>query len=104
MSTRTLAFCFALALPLTGFAADPDQVDRYKKKDGTEVELHSGQPTRPPDGPAPPFAELDRNADKLIDSDEAAAYRLLGDDFNHADDNHDGRISADEYARWAAKK
>ena len=104
MSPRTLALCIALALPAVGFAADPDQVDRFKKSDGTEVELHSGQPTRRPDGPAPAFADLDRNGDRLIDADEAAAYRLLGDDFDHADSNHDHRISAAEYARWTAEK
>jgi hypothetical protein len=104
MSARTLALCIAFALPAAGIAADQDQVDRFKQRDGTEVELHSGQPTRRPDGPAPAFAELDRNGDRMIDADEATAYRLLADDFDHADGNHDHRISAAEYARWTAEK
>jgi hypothetical protein len=68
------------------------------------VELHSGPLPRQPDGPAPAFASLDANGDGSVDQNEATGYRLLADDFDHADDNHDHRISAAEYARWSRER
>ncbi|HEU4669153.1 MAG TPA: EF-hand domain-containing protein [Dyella sp.] len=51
----------------------------------------------------PPFAQLAGNG-KFITPEQAAAYPLLANDFDFADSNRDGRISANEYARWVKGK
>ena len=105
MMLRTLTATLALSLALPALAqSTTDQVDHLQTKEGTRVELHSGVLARKPDGTPPTFAEIDHNGDGALDADEAAAFRLLGDDFKYADSNHDGRISPQEYARWTAQK
>jgi len=103
LRTLTATLAMSIALPVLAQSSN-DQVDRYKTKDGTRVELHSGMLERKPDGTPPTFAEIDRNGDGALDENEASAYRLLGDDFKYADSNHDGRVSPQEYARWTAQR
>ena len=81
-----------------------DKVTRYVQRDGTEVEVHSGQPGRRPAGPPPAFAQLDVNGDGMVDEGEARGYDLLANDLIYADGNRDGRVSAQEYARWTAQR
>lgn len=51
-------------------------------------------------GPAPDFAQL-ANGGKYVTAEQAATgYPLLANDFQHADRNHDGRVSKSEYERW----
>lgn len=80
-----------------------DSTTSHDLPGNVELELHSGMLDRKPDGPFPAFGELDRNGDGVIDESEAASYRLLGDDFIHADDNRDTRVSAREYAHWVRR-
>ena len=100
----SLSLCCAGLALATAQSGGKDQVDRYTTRDGTEVELRSGQLPRKPDGTPPEFAALDTNRDGVIDEQEAAGYRLLGDDLKHADGNHDNRVSAAEYARWVRER
>jgi hypothetical protein len=99
-----LIFCFTGLALATAQSGGADQVDRYTTQDGTQVELHSGQLPRQPDGPAPAFAALDGNGDGSLDENEATGYRLLADDFDHADGNRDHRISSAEYASWTRER
>lgn len=80
-----------------------DRTTTFDLPGRVEVELHSGMLDRRPDGPLPAFGQLDRNGDGVIDEDEASAYRLLGDDFIHADDNRDTVVSQREYAHWTSR-
>jgi hypothetical protein len=80
-----------------------DNTTRLDLPGQVQVELHSGMLDRRPDGDMPGFGQLDRNGDGLIDEGEAAAYRLLADDFIHADDNRDTVVSSREYAHWTSR-
>src|SRR5262249_27498385 len=101
MHLRTMSALAFLVVAAAANAAD-DKVTRYTQRDGTQVELHSGQRDIPASGPAPEFASLDANGDGSISADEANAYAALANDFIHADLNQDHRISKAEYAKWAA--
>lgn len=104
----TLSRCAGLALAFTAagaaWAQGGDRVHRFQDRQGAQVEVHSGQPVYPADGPAPAFAALDADRNGSISADEARAYPLLATDFLYADSNRDGRISAREYARWTAQR
>jgi hypothetical protein len=80
-----------------------DNTTRFALPGQVEVELHSGMLDRRPDGEMPAFGQLDRNGDGLIDENEATSYRLLADDFIHADDNRDRLVSSREYAHWTRR-
>lgn len=99
---KTIAILIAtLVISVTPRAQnDNDRIIRYTQRDGTQVELHWGQPDRPPARPPPAFGWLDANSNGSIDHNEARGYGQLADDFLYADRNHDGCISAREYARW----
>ena len=53
-------------------------------------------------GPAPEFAQLDRDGSGSIDHTEATGYKLLANDFRMADSNHDGHVSNREFERWTS--
>ncbi|MEO5627209.1 MAG: hypothetical protein ABIQ70_14475 [Dokdonella sp.] len=71
----------------------------YPTDEGKLV-VHTGQPAAQDPGPAPTFAQLDRRGAGYLNSDDAAGYALLANDFIYADSNRDGRISKAEYNRW----
>ncbi|MEO8010648.1 MAG: hypothetical protein ABI650_03280 [Dokdonella sp.] len=86
----------------TAFAQSTPRETRYAREGG-ELILRTGETSYRPSGPAPSFAELDRNGDRTISADEANGYTLLANDFLKADGNHDGRIGSREYANWIAQ-
>ena len=97
--TRYIATA-TLLLAATLIAHAQDHSTTYRTAQG-EVTVNSGQPQPRDYGPAPSFAQLDRNGAGYIGSDQADAYPPLANDFIHADGNRDGRISRAEYERWA---
>jgi hypothetical protein len=98
--TRYIAAVATLVLASMGAQAQ-DHSATYPTSQG-ELTVNSGQPQPRDYGPAPSFAQLDRNGAGYIGSDQADAYPPLANDFIHADGNRDGRISRAEYERWAA--
>lgn len=98
--TRYIATA-TLLLATTLVAHAQDRSTTYQTAQG-EVTVNSGQPQPRDYGPAPTFAQLDRNGAGYLRSDQADAYPPLANDFIHADGNRDGRISRAEYERWAA--
>ncbi|WP_395681013.1 hypothetical protein [Dokdonella sp.] len=100
--SRYIATIAALLLA-SATAQAQDQSTTYQTPRG-EVTVNSGQPQPRDYGPAPSFAQLDRNGNGYIGSDQADAYPPLANDFIHADGNRDGRISRAEYERWAAHR
>lgn len=100
--TRQFAFIATLLLASASASAQ-DRSTTYQTPQG-ELIVNSGQPQPRDYGPAPPFAQLDRNGSGYIGSDQADAYPPLANDFINADGNRDGRISRAEYERWARKR
>jgi hypothetical protein len=68
-----------------------------------EVTIRSTLPPATTAGSPPPFEQL-AGGGKAITPEQAAAYPLLANDFDYADSNRNGKISAAEYARWAKGK
>lgn len=101
MSIRILT-CVAAAA-LCSFAVQAQQTtDRqtanYETPEG-QLTVHSGQPGPRTYASPPPFAQLSGGKGYISQSD-AQGYDLLANDFIHADDNRDGRISQAEYDHW----
>lgn len=80
-----------------------DQTTATMNTPSGELTVHSSMPAPPPAGPAPSFEQLSGGT-RYITEDQASAYPLLANDFIYADHNRNGRISKDEYQRWAAQK
>lgn len=51
-----------------------------------------------------PFGNVDRDGNGYIDVQEAQVLKDSGHDFNAADANHDGLLSASEYQRMAGSR
>ena len=68
-----------------------------------EVTIRSTQPPAATAGTPPPFEQL-AGKGKAITPEQAAAYPPLANDFDYADKNRDGKISAAEYARWSKEQ
>ena len=100
--TRHIAAIATLLLAGTSAQAQ-DHSTTYQTPQG-ELTVNSGQPQPRDYGPAPTFAQLDRNGAGYIGSDQADAYPPLANDFIHADGNRDGRVSRAEYERWASHR
>jgi len=49
--------------------------------------------------PSDKFRSLDKNGDGYLTKDEVSHLRGYAKAFDEADDNHDGRLSADEFAK-----
>jgi opacity protein-like surface antigen len=99
---KTILHAAVSALVLLGFAAGAqaqDQVHHSVDAQGRQVTLYSGQPKPVDYGPKPSFAQLDRNGDGVIDSNEAEAFIPLANDFDNLA-HYKGRITAQQYARW----
>ena len=93
VSLASLAACSTVAMA--------QSETEYRSADGL-LTIRSAGTGYTPSGPAPEFAQLDVNGNGFIDSNEAAGYKLLANDFRLADSNRDGRVSKREYVRWAA--
>ena len=100
------AFALVLLAPTLGVAvaasAGAGEV-RIPREQGDLIVRSSGETSYRPSGPAPAFADLDRDGNGAIDESEAAGYTLLANDFIIADGNRDGRVSQREYSRWAGR-
>lgn len=68
----------------------------------TEVSVNSGQGKVATMGTPPDFATLAKHGS--ISATDASAYPALANDFEHADQNRDGKISKAEYTRWTSGK
>jgi hypothetical protein len=68
----------------------------------TEVTVNSGQGKVATMGTPPDFATLAKHGS--ITPADASAYPALANDFEHADQNRDGKISKAEYTRWTSGK
>ena len=104
MSIRILTGIAAAALCSFAVQAQqgtPSQRADYQTPEG-QLTVHSGQPGPRSYAPPPPFAQLSGSKGYISQSD-AEGYDLLANDFIHADDNRDGRISQAEYAHWLRK-
>ncbi|MGA9421953.1 MAG: hypothetical protein WBW61_06285 [Rhodanobacteraceae bacterium] len=84
-------------------SGDATHTTTYQTANGPLI-VNWGQPAAQPAGPAPDFAQLDRNGDGRISQDEAAGYPLLADDYIHADRNRDGSVSKSEYVHWTSEQ
>ena len=113
MRIRTLVACAGLALASSTMAyaqTDPTQSgsdathSTTYQTDKGPLTVNWGQPPARPAGPAPAFAQLDRDGNGSISRDEAVAYPLLSNDFIHADSNRNGSISKQEYSRWSKEQ
>ena len=97
---KILASAAALIIVMSssvGFGEDGSAT--YATETG-DLTVTYGQ-TAPRDyGTRPGFATLDEDANGSIDTSEARAYGLLDVDFDHADQNRNGSVSAREFARW----
>lgn len=96
-----LAVLATLALGSGAAQAQDTRSTTYQTAQG-ELTVTSGQPAPRDFGPPPPFAQIAGGASHIRE-DAAAAYPPLANDFIHADSNRDGRISAQEYARWSSR-
>lgn len=96
----SLLLIASLALPVLSLAQDNLHESRYEYSNGDELIVRWGETGYQPSGPAPDFAQLDRDGNGHISADEARGYTLLANDFKMADSNRDGRVSAAEYQRW----
>lgn len=67
-----------------------------------QVTVNSGPAPAKPSGPAPDFATLSGGKGSIT-PEQASAFPLLANDFEHADSNRDGRISKAEYKKWVTK-
>lgn len=92
-----------LAVLATGMFANSFAQDDAMQNHSPHVIVRSAGTGYTPSGPAPEFAQLDTNGNGSIDATEAVSYKLLANDFRMADSNRDGRVSKNEYTRWAAK-
>ena len=105
MSTRILS-ALAAAL-LFSFGVNAQTTDQssatYPTPEGS-LTVHTGQPGPRAYGTPPPFAQLAGGKGFITQSDADAGYDLLANDFIHADDNRDGRISQAEYEGWARSR
>ncbi|HZP65044.1 MAG TPA: EF-hand domain-containing protein [Rudaea sp.] len=99
MKTQQLVLLAAAGTLVAGAALAQDQVTRFTARDGTQVTLHSGQPSSRNYGPAPAFDQLDTNHDGSISRDEAAAFVPLLNDFDFMA-HHRDRISKGQYLNW----
>ncbi len=81
-------------------AGDANGRVTFKTSNGTHVTVTSYQPSSKEVGPPPAYATLDINGNGSIDSEEAASYPPLANDFDYADSNKNGSISKSEYERW----
>lgn len=96
---------FALNPPASA-ATDNSRPDEVKSsvtmptETGTKT-VRSGMPAQVDAGPAPAFADLDKQMRGYLDPTDAKAYPLLATDFIKADANRDGRVSKAEYDTWA---
>ena len=61
----------------------------------------SAQPAGEPEKPqaSAKFRSLDRNGDGYLTKDEVSAIRGFDKAFDEADENHDGKLSADEFVK-----
>ncbi len=96
---RTTLFILA-ALLGGGTLQAADQTKTIKSPEGRTTILTWGPAHPLPDQGEPVLTQLDRNGDGQISLTEAEAHRLLHSDFDYADLNDDGQISAAELARW----
>lgn len=92
----------AVVAILSATALDAQQRDRetrYPTGSG-ELIVRSGQPN----DPAPPkpagVDELDTDGDGKVSRSEASANHALINEFDHADLNRDGLVTATELDRW----
>lgn len=100
-SMRTPTYLILASMLLGGgtlLAAD--QTKTIKGPEGRTTILTWGPAHPLPDQGEPVLAQLDRDGDGQISLVEAEAHRLLHSDFDYADLNDDGQISAAELARW----
>jgi hypothetical protein len=105
MLTRILpALATALLFSIGAAAQTTDQSSAtYPTPEGS-LTVTTGQPGPRSYGPPPSFAQLSGGKAYISQSDADAGYDLLANDFIHADDNRDGRISQAEYDRWARSR
>ncbi|HKE48997.1 MAG TPA: hypothetical protein VKB52_13115 [Rhodanobacteraceae bacterium] len=105
MLTRILPALAAVLLLSFGVEAQTTDQSRatYPTPEGS-LTVHTGQPGPRAYGPPPPFAQLSGGKPYISQADADAGYDLLANDFIHADDNRDGRISQAEYERWARSR
>lgn len=68
----------------------------------TQISVNSGQAKVATMGTPPEFATLAKHG--AISPSDASAYPALANDFEHADQNRDGKISKAEYTRWTSGK
>jgi hypothetical protein len=105
MSIRMPAIA-ALTLLLFALEAPAQETDAssatYDTPEG-QLTVHSGQPGPRTYAAPPPFAQLSGGKAYISEAD-AQGYDLLANDFIHADGNRDGRISQNEYERWARSR
>jgi hypothetical protein len=97
---RTCTFALIAALSATPAFAQQTGQTEIPIPEG-ELTVKSGQPQPRDFGPAPAFADIDRGNRGYVNSEEAAAYPPLANDFIHADANRDGRVTRAEYERWS---
>ncbi|MGB0135000.1 hypothetical protein [Dokdonella sp.] len=99
------AICTTLLLGISVMASASAQAElqAVQPPPETTVTVRSAGTGYTPSGPAPAFADLDRNGDASLSKDEASSYKLLANDFLKADSDEDGEISKSEYERWAAQ-
>jgi hypothetical protein len=72
----------------------------FHSNQGEIVTIRSAQPQSQTTSPPPAFASLDTDHNESLSPEEAAAYPPLANDFEHADSNHNGKISKSEYQHW----
>jgi hypothetical protein len=99
--TSTLTAGYVALLGAAGVVAAQSSIQSTEMRDANgQVIVRWGQNDRAPDGPKPSFEQLDTDGNGSIDEGEATVYRLLADDYIHADGNRDGRVSRREFDRW----
>jgi len=98
-------FALAIAAILSATALDAQQSGSseasYQTQEGT-LTVRSAQPDDPPPPKPGSLQELDTDGDGFVSESEAAANNALTNEFDHADENKDGRISSNELSRWIA--
>jgi hypothetical protein len=99
--TSTLTAGYIALVCAAGVVGAQSNIQSTEMRDARgEVTVRWGQNDRAPDGPKPAFEQLDTDGNGSIDESEATGYRLLADDYIHADGNRDGRVSRREFDRW----